>query len=547
VASPDEIKREQIRREQIRREQAKRAPAGPVMAPVGSQQQQQPEQSGGPDPFSALLYKTPGVGQYIKQADEYLGEHLGQPKAPEISPVGALKTAYASGGVLADQIGRGFATDPEEIKRLEEYLGPGTSTALRLYESYVEPSPMNPLLKGAGHVVQAAGRGLEGGIDSGLSAYGHGASWPEVGKEALKGTGIAAGASAILGPVASWWNRRKNIKAQQFPTDESLTDARKAEYGKVDASGVVYPQSELARLRSELANMDLKPGTELDDMLIKHRDYLETNWANKDITPSKLDEIRQDLRGLGQSAPDVGSATKAKLGTETSKMIAGMDKFTKDAQPVYPSKTGMGPGAPAPKIDPTLVNARKLNAQEQKLAAVNKALADAKRQVTSGRFSPFSPSPESADVKEISKLEKKIAEGTAKSDYSPEEIALVEQLQKGTFWRNLGGRAEHMSFSGKLFWPAAIAAQAGHAAFNPLVSAASLAAPVVTGLGAEGLSAIGRVGTSRQIEDLKALLRDPKGKGIAVAPEILAEAKDRLAKMMVGAYRQSQGPYQGDR
>jgi hypothetical protein len=70
----------------------------------------------------------------------------------------------------------------------------------------------------------------------------------------------------------------------------------------------------------------------------------------------------------------------------------------------------------------------------------------------------------------------------------------------------------------------------------PLAKATGGVSAGVQGV-AEIAHRVGRGSTARELEDLKALIRDPTGKGIAPSPEHLAEIKDKIAKLMAAGYR----------
>jgi hypothetical protein len=249
---------------------------------------------------------------------------------------------------------------------------------------------------------------------------------------------------------------------------------------------------------------------------------LEKARVGKDLRPDELDKIRADVREIMKTnQPD----RKGRLGRG---MVAEMDKFATTAPVTYPLPPGVqGPRAPAPQTVKTdLAEARQLNTMAEKNKLIEAAKAKSERRVTSGRFDPFTPSPESMTSKGFSKIEEKALEGSLKSKFTPEELDKIHNLYTGgPAWsiRNIGGKAEPYSFSGK----------ADYALQKWLKP--TMVVPAV----AEVLSRAGQRATRNEIEDLGALIRDPLGRGVPMkgAPDVIAAAKDKLARLMTGITR----------
>jgi hypothetical protein len=68
-----------------------------------------------------------------------------------------------------------------------ERVGPVVGTGVDVATAYMTPTGVSKTLS---RPVQTVEHVISGGLQSGLGAYGHGASWPEVGKATLEGAGI---------------------------------------------------------------------------------------------------------------------------------------------------------------------------------------------------------------------------------------------------------------------------------------------------------------------------------------------------------------------
>lgn len=413
-----------------------------------------------------------------------------------------------------------YGTTQEEERKTTEAdaarLGPVGEVATRTGAAMAGPQVMAAAPAKLARPLRTVGHAVEGGVQSALDAYGHGQSWSDIGKAGVTGAGLTGVVSAIADPISSWLSRRqqraKAIENQTYGNEAELGKAKSAEYGKVDKSGVVYSAGNLKNLGAELNRLDLVPGR--DDKAIALIKERMKQWKGKDMSPSELDAMRQDFRN-SLKATDI----EKKQGRD---IVEAIDKFTAGTPPVKPLPGGVqGPRAPVPQINDTLENARALAAREFQHKTVRRTAEKAERNVTSGRMNPFAPSPESATVKEFSKLDEKIKTGKSPTKFPPAVEAGIEQLYKGTPFRNFAGQAEKLSFSGK-----------------ELPRWAKIAAFPVTGA-AEVIQRLGKGATQREIEDLQALIRDPSGVGLKVSsdPEYIAKIKDKLARMMTAGYR----------
>lgn len=447
---------------------------------------------------------------------------------PGVDELTDLSNASDMGRIMVDAASLGgadYMAGPEQKKLTDEArarVGPGAVLG-DITGGVVSPA----LPVKATGVVGAGLRAGQSGVQSTVDAYTHGERDPmDLAKAFGTGSGASAALEGVAKPITNWIGRRKarsEAKGQQtYKSGEELGAAKKAKYKLVDDSKAFYPAKALRQLHAEFQNMGLNP--QLDSKATALVDEMKRKWRGKDMTPKQLDEVRQDIRKtLGVDKREQGVAQR---------MIAGMDKFT-DRTPAHDSR-GVNTA-----IDQTLKEARDLAAREARHGIVEQTAKDAARQSKAGRFNPFTPSPESADVKGFSTLEQKIEKGKVKSKFTDDEKAGINKIYEGDWIRDLGARAEPVSVRGKFGGPIALAGM-GLNAIPGVGTAASMAAPVVMA-GAEALSTLGQNRTKGQIEDLLALIRDPSGKGISrdAKPEDIAKMRDMLSRMMGAGVRAS--------
>lgn len=497
---------------------------------IADQQQAVPQAQDEGGWSDRYLYDIPGVGPYIKSASEGLASVdkgltsvLGRP------PEGMQDYSDAARSIT-DTLTRGYLSKvwPEEGKRTaaaQGRLGPTNVGALGIAEGIVEPTPLSKikLVEKAGKVMKPIYYGAEAGLDTAVNAYGHGAPLTDLPGEFVKGSGLGAAGSAIAGKVGDWWGKRQARKSQTYATHEDLRAAEKNKYKEVDASKAVYEARDLRRLHAKLKNMDLVPGT--DDPAIALLAKLDKDWRGKDMTATQLDSVRQLINK--KLAPNPRQKDVA------GDMIKEMDAFTKKTgvvEPYAPGYRGQGPRRAATSVDPTLVEARDLHARRQRELQIIKESRRAERDVDKSALNPFGTSLESARLKRFSNIGQKIEEKTNKSKFTPAEASAVDKVAKSgkLSLRRLGGIAEHLSFSGGL---------GGHlSGLGLLVPGMGHVAPLVS-TGAEVLHHLGTAATTREINDLRALIRDPSGKGIKADPKTVEAARAKLAQIATAGYR----------
>jgi hypothetical protein len=387
-----------------------------------------------------------------------------------------------------------------------------------------------------GRGLQIGGHALSGGVQSIIDAYTHGErDLTDLAIAGGTGSGISGVASGVGDVFSSLWGGKKARDAaradQTYKDAAELEAGKKAKYKEVDDANVFYKGRDARKLAAELRNIPLTSG--YDKKAIKLRDEIIADYLRGDVSPAKLDKARQQIREM--------STGKKRSVATGEKMIAGMDKFADTSKLYKPNVIG---SIPAPDdVKHSLRMARDLHSRGERLGLVEQEVKRAERQGVAGRFNPFAPSPESATIKKFSKVAQDFEEGKSKGSFTKPEVAKIEKLEQGDFWRNLGGRAEPFSFRGKFGGPImGLAATAG------MIPGASqfVSAPVIAGaIGAETLSTLGQQRTKRQIEDLTSMIRDPAGKGIGGAkasPEEIAAAKEKLARLLGSAYRTTVRP-----
>lgn len=364
------------------------------------------------------------------------------------------------------------------------------------------------------------GYGAEGAGQAALSAVGHGETDPgKIAEQAATGAAFGTAGQAIGGKIGSWIERRRAKAAQPFKAAGDVKAASSAKYKQVEQSGAHYPMDQtdtlLKNLDNALVEETATPG--LDDRAIAVVNRLKKDWAGKPINPTELDKVRQwidkKLIAGNPRGPD------AQLGYRLKDEI---DNFATKAEPIEPVS-----GQPSPQVAADLQEARSLYARSSRAKAVEgaaeKATAQAKKTgsaITGGNI-------ENTRRQQFTKLQTKIEEGKT-GGYSPEEVSRIGQIAKGTVGRNIGRLGGAISpLRGSL----------------PLV-ANLLSGGTLTPFGAAGEAAalLGQRATSREIEDLAALVRDPTGKGLTTDPAKVQQIRDLLATIMVGGARAGGGP-----
>lgn len=368
------------------------------------------------------------------------------------------------------------------------------------------------------------GYGAEGAGQAALSGYGHGERDPaQLLKDALIGGSIGTTASAIGGKVGSWLERRKAKAAELYKSAADVKAAASGKYGEVDKSGAHYPMAEtdtmLAGLDKVLVDNTATSG--LDDRAIAVVNRLTKDWKGKPISPAEVDKVRRWIdEKLIASDPRSADAQMGK------KLKAEIDSFTTKSKPIDPVT-----GVSDPKVIADLEEARSLAARGYRAADVEKAASKAKKQADRTGSSITGGNIENTRRQQFGKIGERIDEGRT-GGYSPDEVSRISQIAKGTLGRNIGRAASVFSpLRGGL--PAL-----AHLIAGPATGGLS----TVAGLGSEAVAQLGRRATTREIEDLAALVRDPAGKGLTTDPAKVQQIRDLLARVMQSGVRAGGGP-----
>lgn len=365
-----------------------------------------------------------------------------------------------------------------------------------------------PAAKGAWPAVQRAfGYGAEGAGQAAVSALGHGERDPaQLLMDAGIGGTLGAAGSAIGGKVGSWLERRRAKANQPYKDTQAVKDASSAKYKVVDQSGAHYPAAESDKLLKTfddvLAGEDATAG--IDDRALAWVAKRRADWGGNDMPVAKLEKLRRSIdKKLVGSDP---RSSDAQIGL---KLKAEIDDFMKKNVPVDPAT-----GQALPEVTATLKEARDLSARGKRAAEIEKASAKA------------GPG-ENARRRQFTKLGEKIDERGGRG-YSPDEVSRIKAIAKGTLARTAANAAGVLSpFRGPV-------QLLGH------VMTGGTGLPL--GMAAEGAMQLGRRATSRDINDLTALVRDPSGKGLTTDPAKVQQIRDLLARVMVGGARVGGGP-----
>lgn len=360
------------------------------------------------------------------------------------------------------------------------------------------------------------GYGGEGAAQAALSAHGHDKSTEEIKDDALLGGILGSGGAAVGDAVGSFRARRAAKAGQQYKTAEDVFNAAGKKYEVVDKSGAHYPIKDtdqlLSQLDQSLTDMSATPG--LDDRELAAMRKLRADWEGRPITPTELDRVRRWVyKKLIKPDPQ-----NADLGR---RMRSEIDTFTGSNNPINPVT-----GQPDQAVNQALAEGRSLSARGHRAEEIEKASAKATRRAKKSGSALFGGNIENTRRQEFEKLQQRL-EDRGVGGYSPQERAGVEGIAEGNLTRNVGRIASAVSpFRGSI--PAL--AQAG---LGWMTGGASL--PI--SIGAEALAQIGNRATTREIENLGALVRDPTGRGLQNDPNTVRYWRDLLAQSLIGAGR----------
>jgi len=406
------------------------------------------------------------------------------------------------------------AKEKADIDASRERLGGGAGLA-ELGGGMLTPTGV-PAKVGKG--LQIAGHGISGGVQAGLDTYNQGGDAWDVGKSVVVGSGLGSLASGVGGAVSDWWNRGKEIKGQKFQSGDEVLDASKDKYQEVKRAGGVYHRDDVRGLFAEINQMDLDPIT--DARLVGLRSWLSKRYNGKDVDPEKLDTIRKLIREK-MATPNRSD----RVGGET--FVKAMDKFTERVNPV-----NQATGADIPGVNEMLKEARLLHSTGKNAKKVEKAAPQ-----KSGPFNMFGESGYGASQKRFAKeVEKADARGGA--GFSKDVVERMRRLSKPDIGRSAGelgrrisplrGNSDARLFAGLTGWLSGTMLPAAQTAIG------------------EGLVRFGEKGARRELDDLKALVRDPQGIGIKPNdPAVIAAARERLARLAGGVTRKGLQPNRG--
>jgi hypothetical protein len=400
--------------------------------------------------------------------------------------------------------------------------GMDVATALETAPGFVTGKLIGKAKGAIPTVARWLGYGAEGAGQAALSSVGHGETDPsKIGEQAAIGGGLGVAGQAVGGKIASWAERRRAKAAQPYQTFKDVKAAGQAKYGEVDASGAHYPISDtdtlLQSLDTTLTNLKATPG--LDDRAIAVVNRLKQDWAGKPINPSELDKVRRwiDKRLIAGNP----RGDDAQLGYRLREEI---DKFTGTTNPIDPVT-----GLPDTQVNATLEDARSLYARSSRAKAVEGAEAKAQKQADKTGSALTGGNIENARRQQFDRLQTKIEEGKT-GGYSNAETERLAQIVKGTVGRNIGRAGSVISpLRGGL--PALL-----HLAAFPATGGVST---MIGGLG-EVASRLSNRATSKEIEELGALVRDPSGRGLTSDPAKIEAARQFMAKLMIGGQRAAQ-------
>jgi hypothetical protein len=501
------------------------------------------QQGGGQQPAPTPAAKPPGLGERIRRTgfgqllesigSSDVGRQLSDPRlalqaADDVVRIGLDTASFGGADWLTGQLpgSEGVEAERKRTALARERAGWSApvldvTTAVAATPSLVARLPQAASWAGKG--LRYGAGAIEGGLQTALSAFGHGEENPaELLRQGITGTGLSAAGQALGGKVGSWLERRRAAASQAFKKAGEVKDAATAKYKQVEASGAHYPMAEtdtlLQNLDNALVEETATPG--LDDRAIAVVERLRKDWAGKPISPSELDKVRQWIdRKLIAGNP---RGPDAQLGYRLKKEIDG---FATRSKPI-----DLVSGQPNPQAIANLEEARSLYARGSRSADVEKAAAKAKKQAKTTGSAITGGNIENTSRQQFEKLQTRIEEGRT-GGWSRDELARIKQIAAGTVGRNVGRLGGVISpFRGSI---PLLAHAATGGMFAPL------------GIAGEVAAQLGRRATAREIEELAALVRDPGGKGLTADPAKVQQIRDLLARVMTGgqrAYQVQGGP-----
>lgn len=330
----------------------------------------------------------------------------------------------------ADRSGLG----PEMIAKLAGGLTTGgLATKAGVTASKIIPEGTGLMTR----LLSAAGIGGAEGLGYGaLDAAGHD---QDISDGALTGMAVGAGTNTVaegalsaLGGILS-----KYRGTNKAPSSDELTTQRKAAYKTMEDMEAAYKPQAVKDLadKNQATIVDIPGGArEFNhgatlDKLQEIRDQVPTTPTGKISKKAKpvgmyeLDEIRKTIRNdLTEKDTKFGG-----------KLINNIDEMMAD---VDPSKVTSVKGTPQEALD-SLLAARNTSKREAKVGELEEVLQKAQRQVDRNATGDTQGNPLRQKVSSI------LDSDTRASQFSPDELARLDEIVKGTRTGNLARKVAH--------------------------------------------------------------------------------------------------------